>query len=222
MAARIVDKREKRDLILDAALKVFARRGFAQSTIQDIAVEAAIGKGTIYEYFRSKDDIIQNTWTAFMRVMGTQLDNIIDSTLSGAEKLRNILSAFLNVIQGESAGIVRIIFNFWAEAMRDTSQSNNMFVEMNKYYGIYRRAMASVLEQGVREGVFRSGLDTLTTASTLIGMLDGLMAQWILDPEALDFQLMAGEIPELVLRGIASPGAEPLHAEESTSSRRKS
>jgi len=222
MAARIVDKEEKRDLILEAALKVFSRRGFAQATIQDIAAEADIGKGTIYEYFRSKDEIIRNTWTAFMRLMDTQLKDIIHSPLSGAEKLRAVLAAFLAVIQGESAGVVRIIFNFWAEAMRDTSQANAMFVEMNNYYGIYRRAMASVIEQGVREGIFRPGLDTLTTASTLIGMLDGLMAQWILDPEALDYRRMAEEIPGLVLFGISLPADESAHSVQSKPTWRKS
>lgn len=222
MSARIVDKEEKRELILEAALKVFSRRGFAQATIQDIAAEADIGKGTIYEYFRSKDDIIRNSWTAFMHLMGSQLEEILAAPLSSSEKLRNVLAAFLEIIYGDDAEGVRIMFNFWAEAMRDTSQANTMFVEMNRYYGIYRETMASVLEQGVSEGVFRSGLNTLATASTLIGMLDGLLAQWILDPEALDYRGMSEEITELVMRGIASPAGEPVHSGESKSSRRRS
>ena len=222
MAARIVDKQEKRDLILDSSLKVFSRRGFSQATMQDIAAEADIGKGTIYEYFRSKDEIIQNTWMAFMRRMGEQLEEILAAPLPGVEKLRHVLAAFLEIIQGEDAGVIRIMFNFWAEAMRDTSQSNVMFVEMNKYYGIYRQAMAAVLVQGIEEGVFRPGLNVISTASILIGMLDGLLAQWILDPDALDYQGMGREIPELVLQGIGLLSDAPVSFEKPTTPRRKS
>jgi len=220
MSARIVDKKEKRDRILDAALKVFASRGFSQATMQEIAVEADIGKGTLYEYFRSKEDIIQCTWTAFMKQMSVQLENILARSMSGREKLRHVLAAFLAVIQGEGSGVLRIIFSFWAEAMRDTSHANAMFLEMNRYYRIYRQAMAEVLKQGIREGEFRFDLDPQTTASTLIGMLDGLLAQWILDPDALDYAHMGSEIPDLVLRGIgSSPGESPPTTDDNSKRR---
>lgn len=221
MAARFVDKKAKRDQILDAALQVFSRRGFAQATMQEIAAAADIGKGTLYEYFRSKDEIIHSTWLAFMRQMDKQLEGILATSLPATEKLRGVLAAFMAVIQDESFPVIRIIFSFWAEAMRDTSQQNNMFADMNHYYRLYRTAMAELVAQGIREGEFRSDLDPLTTASTLIGMLDGLLAQWILDPDALDYACMDCEIPELVIRGIASSRNGNAAAKPATRHRRR-
>ncbi len=71
MAARIVDKILKKQDILSAALKVFGRQGFANTKMIDIALEAGIGKGTIYEYFRSKDEIKTASFEAFLTKMDT-------------------------------------------------------------------------------------------------------------------------------------------------------
>ena len=65
-------------------------------------------------------------------------------------------------------------------------------------------------------------MNVISTASILIGMLDGLLAQWILDPDALDYQGMGREIPELVLQGIGLLSDAPVSFEKPTTPRRKS
>ena len=67
MAPIIVDKELKKQDILVAALKVFARQGIAKTKMIDIAIEAGIGKGTIYEYFRSKEEVIRESFQAFLQ-----------------------------------------------------------------------------------------------------------------------------------------------------------
>lgn len=209
MSARIVDKEGKRNQILKAALRTFARNGFVRSTMQEIAVEAGIGKGTIYEYFQSKDQMIQETWSTFMQQMDLNMENVTHGADSAPDKIRGMVSVTLDIIRNTPPEQLQIIFSLWGEAMRDTATDNPMFVEMNRFYRVYREMVSLVLRQGIASGEFRPDMEPETTASAFIGMLDGLVVQWILDPDAMNYNLMARHIPDLVLSGIRTAPATP-------------
>ena len=84
----IVDKKEKRAKILNAAIRVFSKKGRTVTKISDIAEEAGIGKGTIYEYFRSKDEVFSATFNYFMDKQEEVITQRLSSINDPLEKLR--------------------------------------------------------------------------------------------------------------------------------------
>ena len=91
MSALIVDKTKKSEEIILAALKVFAEKGLSNSTIKEIAETAGIGKGTIYEYFKDKNEIIHNSFFYFQKFFEVDMGKILLSEEKGSSKLKNLI-----------------------------------------------------------------------------------------------------------------------------------
>jgi TetR/AcrR family fatty acid metabolism transcriptional regulator len=205
MSARIVDKKEKQELIIRAAIKLFARKGFARTTISDIAREAGIAKGTVYDYFDTKDNIIQNSFFFFIKELEFDFESILLSPVPAIEKLRQVFSAFSRTMQIEAnQQLLELMFDFWAESVKSTETKTRMFKEMDVFYQAYRKLCRDLILDGIREGSFREDLDAETMAVIILGMNDGIMVQWLLD-KSIDFEKTMKEMVDMVLKGITSP-----------------
>ena len=200
MSALIVDKEKKREDIVLAALAVFAEKGFSKTTIKDIAEQAGIGKGTIYEYFNDKDEIIHNSFFYFQKFFEFDIQETLLSEKDGASKLTAVIKSILKIINGEYGKYLDLMFDFWAEGIKGHSK-NVMISEMNRFYKSYRKLFEDILKEGVDDGSFRSDLDPLPVASIIIGMLDGIMVQWILDKKIINKMEIEKCIIDLVLNG---------------------
>lgn len=203
MAARIVDKKEKREQINRAAIRLFARKGFARTTISDIAEAAGTGKGTIYEYFETKDEIIQDSFKFFIKEMEFDFEHILLSPLPAIEKIRKVFDAFAQTLESpENRQLMELMFEFWAESIKDVEAKNILFKEMNTFYQAYRKLCEDLIRDGIREGSFRKDLDPPTMATIILGMNDGIMVQWLLD-KTIDFSRTMKEMVRMVLEGIS-------------------
>ena len=93
---RIIDKKEKKAKILEASIRVFAKKGLSNTKMADIAEAADVGKGTIYEYFRSKDEILEASFQYFVegveKILSGKLAGIADPRRSGARGCRSGLA----------------------------------------------------------------------------------------------------------------------------------
>ena len=83
MSPKLVDKEEKKKAVLAAARTVFAKKGLASAKIEDVALEAGIGKGTVYEYFKSKDDIFFALFEEMKRELHRRIFEAMDPSLRG-------------------------------------------------------------------------------------------------------------------------------------------
>ena len=201
MSPKIVDKEAKRQEILHAAISIFARKGFLKTTINDIAVEAQIGKGTIYEYFPTKEDLIHQSFSFYINSLTHDFEPILLKEVSAREKLKEIFEVFSSFIN-HSPDVLELMVDFWAEGMKGHSSKGLILEDMRIFYQLYRSIFSKLLADGVADGSFRSDIDTEALAGILVGTLDGILVQWFLDRESLSYNIMVTSFADAILNGI--------------------
>jgi len=100
-----------------------------------------------------------------------------------------------------SNDFIGLMMDFWAEGVRNKNEDVLKIIDLEGLYNKMRNSIKNILQEGIQKGTFRE-LDTLSTASILIGSFDGLMLQWIMNPELIDFKRDAQTLLELTLHGI--------------------
>jgi AcrR family transcriptional regulator len=203
MSAKIVDKNLKKEQIIRTAILLFAQKGFARTTISDIARKAGIGKGSVYDYFKTKDEIIQDCFFFFIKELEFDFEDILLSALPAIDKLKQIFDAFAQTMQlSENRQLMELMFDFWAESIKNSQLKTVLFKEMDTFYRAYRKLCEDLIRDGIREGSFRRDLDAKTMATIILGMNDGIIVQWLLD-KSLDFSKTMKEMVRMVLEGIS-------------------
>jgi TetR/AcrR family fatty acid metabolism transcriptional regulator len=203
VSAIIVDKKEKQKNIIQSAARVFSQKGFARTTVSDIAQEAGIGKGTFYEYFESKEVVIYLAFEYFMEELVPDFKGIVQKSISASEKISLMIKGFSRILQSkEKQDLLSLTFDIWAEGIRSQPHRKSIEMKMKQFYKDYREPVVKVLEQGIQSGEFRSDIKTEVEASVLVGLLDGLMVQWILDREKFPIQSALGAAVATILNGI--------------------
>jgi len=200
---RLVDKKRKKEQILDAAIKTFARRGTANTKMADIAEAAGIGKGTVYEYFRSKQEICR---TAFQHVIEKAEATALKRTAAAEDPLDKLLAylwSWKEILAGDLREQLEIMLDLWTEGIR--SKDKEAAFSLKKTYDDHRLFLQEILGACVRSRKIRP-VDTHLVASIIIGALDGMMVQWIIQPEVLDVEKSLAEMTEIVLRGLTEKG----------------
>jgi AcrR family transcriptional regulator len=204
MSARVVDKKEKKDQIVEAAIREFSRKGFSRTTIDDIARAAGIGKGTVYEYFSNKEEIVHESFRFFMNSLEPDFQAILISGVPAKEKLVKIFDRFSHFISSEYQELVELMFEFWSEGIKEKGSKGVLFEEMIKFYHVYREIFADIIIEGLGDGGFRKDIDPRSTAAMIVGSLDGLLVQWALERENCDFKEILKTLTNTVLNGIAA------------------
>jgi len=206
MTPKIVNREEKRREIVEAALVLFAQKGVTRTTIQEIADAAGIGKGTVYEYFKSKDDILAMSFDYIReesdRLIAEKLQNVTDPV----EKLKLTVDGFLSSFQTLPENTWEILLVFWAEGIlnspRESLGGEEAAFDLRSMYEEYNEFVASLLQEGIEVGIYRQDIDSYTLASSLIGLLDGLMLQQVLLKERININKSARQLIDVFLRGI--------------------
>jgi AcrR family transcriptional regulator len=194
---KIVDKEAKKLEILHAAMHVFAKQGVEKAKMIDIAKTAGVGKGTIYEYFRSKEDIFTNAYKYFIRTMESMVQDALSKEEDPLKQLELIMTISLDVFMHIGEEFADIMMDFWAEGIRNKDREFLDNINLKGLYSNYRRMIQQILKVGIERGVFKP-MDTKTTASVLIAAFDGVMLQWIMDRKAIDLR----KIPAVLLDGF--------------------
>jgi AcrR family transcriptional regulator len=207
MTAKILDKQAKRLDILKAAVETFVEKGLEKASMQDVAVRAGIGKGTIYEYFRSKREIVSASCDYFYNMFRLDEDRFLSPRGNAVDKLHGMFIFFREMFRPESGPFFRLMFHFWGEAIRFPAMENIVLQRIKVSYGEFRRMITAILCQGIGEGLFHPDLDAECQASLLIGAIDGIFFQAILYEDwELPRRLMES-LWETFSRGIAAGGS---------------
>ena len=172
----IVDKKEKRERILEAAVKVFSKKGRSGTKISDIADAAGIGKGTIYEYFQSKDEVFAASFYHFMEKFEDVISRRLFRIQDPLEKLRVYFAAWTEILEGDYLDYLEIVLDFWAEGVRKGEDSWK--IDLNRFYAENIAVLDSLLSDCVAKGEIKP-VNTKLIASTMLGALDGMLIQWI-------------------------------------------
>ena len=191
----------KKQLIIEAAIKVFARDGLEKGKIADIAKEAGIGKGTVYEYFRSKNDIFKVIEESVFSDFSIVFEELNSSTLSPTKKLSNLLEQGIDMFM-EMGDVLLIIMELWAQAGRGHvhGSDSSLFVE---YYDYFRKGVESILSDGILSGEFRD-MNKKGVATLLLAFMDGLSWQFVILKDSKKFNKIKSEAIESFMRGISN------------------
>jgi len=185
----------KRDLLLRAAIDVFAVRGFFNAQVADVARAAGVAAGTVYLYFRSKDDLLTSIFERSMREALAEGRRAVEDVSDPAERLRRWARLHLGrlgrdrnlaiVFQVELRQSVKFMERFSSTLFRD-------------YLGQIRAAIVD----GQEAGVFRADLNPTAAAKMFFGALDEMATNWILSRRRYSLESDAEPVLDLFLRGV--------------------
>lgn len=201
MANKNFRKADKKDRIIQSAAHLFSQRGFARTSIADIALQAGIGKGTVYEYFASKEDLFFAVFEWYVAKTSTALTvNISALGGSAAQRLEAMNGAVVN-LWDEIQDIFALTMEFWAASSASIMRQRFQAAFKSLYLEL-RGTVSALLRDGIDRGEFDAQIDTEAVASALVGAWDALFLQAWFDPD-FDPLDTAQKFLRIVLKGLA-------------------
>ena len=193
---------EKPQRILDAAIAVIAETGYFQARVSDIADRAGVADGTIYLYFKNKEQMlmaaINSAFATFLANARAALEGVSDPR----ERLRTL--AFLHL---EGMGRNRNLAVVFQTELRQSAKFLRQFSQeqLIEYFDLIRETVRA----GQRAGVFRADVSDKIVANCFFGALDEMVTSWILSERDYSLKGAAAPIVDLVLHGLNTPEVKP-------------
>jgi TetR/AcrR family fatty acid metabolism transcriptional regulator len=187
---------DKPHQIIEAAVRVFARKGYYNSRVSDIAREAGIAAGTIYLYFRTKDDILVTLFREKMAQFVSALGKAIAEEPDAVAKLRRLIFLHFQILEQnpELAEVVQVELRQGHKFFRGASAH-----EVASYFSL----IESVLEEGMADGRFRRTLPVKVTTRSLFGAMDQVATSWVLGKRGYRLVDSAEAVADIFLKGLA-------------------
>lgn len=187
----------KRESILRAATRVFARNGYFNSKVADIARAADVADGTVYLYFKSKEEILHSIFDQNMAEAIAAGRVLIEKLRDPGEKLRRIAMLHL-----ERLGADRDLAVVFQVELRGSTKFMQEFSAAGfaEYLGLLRKTF----EEGQRSGVFRKDLNAKLVSKILFGALDEMATNWIISKRNYKLEPMAKVVMDVFLNGVSA------------------
>ena len=186
---------DKRAAILRAAISVFARCGYFNSKVADIAREAGVADGTVYLYFKSKEEILHSIFDRSVEEALAAARKRVARLSDPREKLRQIAHMHL-----ERLGADRDLAVVFQVELRGSTKFMEEFSAAG--FAEYLALIRSTFEEGQRAGLFRADLNARVVAKVLFGALDEMATNWILSKRRYKLAPMADQVLDIFLNGV--------------------
>jgi TetR/AcrR family fatty acid metabolism transcriptional regulator len=189
------DKADKRDAILRAAIETFAARGFFNAQVADVARGAGVAAGTVYLYFRGKDDLLISIFERTMKEAIAAGRDSVAARTSPLDRLREIAKVHL-----ERLGRDRDLAVVFQIELRQSTKFMERFsaTYLREYLGLIR----DVIAEGQAKGVFRKQINPTLAAKVLFGALDEMATNWILSRRKYSLAAEADAVVDLFVGGL--------------------
>lgn len=188
---------DKREAILRAAVKIFAQKGYFNSKVSDIASEAGIADGTVYLYFKSKDEVLRSVFDRTMDDFISEGRAELAKISSPEEKLGMLANFHLRKLGADRN--LAIVFQV---ELRGSTKFMEEFSE--KGFREYLDVIKNVIEEGQTANLFRKDITPITAAKIFYGALDEMVTNWILSRKSYPLEPFADEVIKLFMGGIKS------------------
>ncbi|MDL1872024.1 TetR/AcrR family transcriptional regulator [Deltaproteobacteria bacterium PRO3] len=164
---------EKYQKIIQAATKVFAQKGFYNSKVADVAKEAKVADGTIYLYFKNKDDLLISIFENSMDTFSGEMQKIVAGVSDPIEKLRRFIKLHLELVREnqDTAQVLQIELRQSSKFMKEYAAT-----KFRDYLG----HIALILEEGQAKGVFKKSVNPLIVKRAIFGAVDEMALDWVL------------------------------------------
>jgi AcrR family transcriptional regulator len=150
---RKLEKKMRRQQIMDAAKNVFASKGFGGATVEDITEKAELSPATLYLYFKNKDELFASLNIRMLEALITKVENVRDQEkLSPEKKITALQKALYEVYLTDPLNVVNVLRFQSSERLRNLSPE--LASKIRDYTQKYMNAIAEIFEDGVREGIF--------------------------------------------------------------------
>jgi TetR/AcrR family transcriptional regulator, fatty acid metabolism regulator protein len=196
-ARRVSQPNGKYEAILRAAIKVFSRSGFFNSKVADVAREAGVADGTVYLYFKNKDDMLVSIFNHIMDEALALGRKRLEEVGDPLKKLKQIVNAHLDML-----GRDRDLAVVFQVELRSSSKFMEQFsaTKVTEYLDLIR----GVIEEGQKKGAFRRELNSTIAAKVLFGALDEMATNWVLSRKRYSLVSIADPVIDLLMNGLSS------------------
>lgn len=187
-------KSEKYHKILNSAGAVFAEHGFYKATISQIAARAGVADGTLYLYFKNKDDILYQYLSFKTDVVFEKMNAAVANGIDAESKLRNLIRCHLQEFQRDKN--MAIIFQSEVRYLRDIESQIKDISKM------YLDLLSDIIEQGQIEGTMRQDLFVGLVKRFILGAVEGVISTWVSAHGRYDLGTMADPLVDLYMTGV--------------------
>ena len=181
--------------IIDAAIVVIAENGYHQAQVSKIAKQAGVADGTIYLYFKNKEDILISVFSDKMSVFTESLQYIIKTESSSEAKLGRMIENHFNVLASDA--------HLAVVTQLELRQSNKLLRQkINAILKDYLKLLDEILIEGMVNGEFNPVMDVRLARSMVFGTIDEIITTWVMNDQRYDLLALAPKVKALILRGL--------------------
>jgi AcrR family transcriptional regulator len=162
---------DKRRQLLDAAVRVFARKGFHASRVGDIAEEAGVAHGLLYHYFKSKDQVLEAVFHENWSLLVARIESVEETDEPAADQLRHISAIVLRTWL-HLPDVVRVVIQEFGRSPELGERIGELTLPID--------ALQRVITRGIENGEFRKDIDPTFAATVVYGSIDELLTGWVL------------------------------------------
>ena len=187
----------KSEAILRAAAKVFAQSGYFNAKVSDVARTAGVADGTVYLYFKNKDDLLASIFSWAMGEFLARARTELAGVGSAKDKLLSFARLHFSLFEQERD--IAIVFQI---ELRQSAKFMEQF--STTYLAEYLQLLREIIEEGQRVGVFRSALNSKFVAKLLFGLLDEMATNWVLSHGNHSLTAMAEPVLDVFFNGVST------------------
>ena len=198
MHARDEKRTDKRARILEAAVRVFAERGFFNATVAEIARAAGVADGTIYLYFKSKDDLLLRLFEEKVSELQEAAQAALAQEATAPARLRRFIQLHLALVEKnpDLASVLIVELRQSAQVVQQRDKAR---------LSAYLDVIAQVVREGQQRGEFDPGISPGVVKRAIFGALDELALAWLLSGRRTSLRKSAAEVAEWFVRGLLPP-----------------
>lgn len=181
--------------IVDAAVIVIAENGYHQAQVSKIAKEAGVADGTIYLYFKNKEDILISVFREKMGIFAENVKEILDKEISATEKLYKMIDNHFSLLYNDR--------HLAIVTQLELRQSNkDLRFQINEVLKEYLTLLDTILKEGIDQGEFEKGIDIRLARQMVFGTIDETITSWVMNDQKYDLLKLAPEVHRLILKGM--------------------
>jgi AcrR family transcriptional regulator len=171
LAERTQALEDKRRQLLDAAVRVFARKGFHASRVGDIAEEAGVAHGLLCHYFKSKDQVLEAVFSENWSLLIARIESVEETDEPAADQLRHVAAIVLRTWL-HLPDVVRVVIQEFGRSPELSERIGELTLPID--------VIQRVIARGVERGEFRKDIDPVFAATVVYGSIDELLTGWVL------------------------------------------
>ncbi|MDI6907715.1 MAG: TetR/AcrR family transcriptional regulator [Thermoanaerobacterales bacterium] len=189
---------DKKRRVFDAAARLFARKGFEKTTVDEIAEAAEVAKGTVYYYFKGKEDLFLFLVEEGMAILKDRVRGAVRGEKDAGRALRRALRTQLRFFREYRDVCLIVLTEAWGTTARQE--------KLQQMIGDYYTVLEEIVDRGIAEGVLRAR-DSEVVCGALFGMTVMVALHFFRRPGPADWDLIGDELENILLRGLLSSGS---------------